>query len=228
MQDCTEKIGAGYIHAIMQGMKMGIIANQRHFKPINEKLFKDLPGRNLDVVLSVCSPDSLTTLGYLQSREKYPPNHVIKNFEGTAMAELYANSFEMRLRKKYVDDASGKQFVGWFWMVQTNHDQARKATYSVVDYSGLIRRGPARPAPLAETKSDESSDDDGRDPLDPSDSGDEGVSSTKIYPQKNDFYVQAMKKYNKMLNSNSSGLLSYDYKRIIFCTESNVVARVIS
>lgn len=220
--DPKPQSGNGYMHAVMQGLKMGIIANQKYFSEVSKGIF----GRDnaLYVILKVLTPYSETTLGYLERNEGYPEESLIHNSDVEVVDEnpKMANSLILQLMPK----DSGAS--GWYWNVYTDCDH---------NIDSVITSNTRKDKQLSESEegtmdapipsfsdSEEESDDDlpnyQEETIDPPFPSDE---------QRMRWIMDELNKHNQKLQENSEyQLIKNKPNSVLFCLESSVGSAILS
>ena len=205
-----EKTGAGYIYAIMQGLKMGVMFHHGNLENIHKRIWGGEPDGKyppLQVVVFVDRPYSNTTHSYLQGREGYPPNSVFKTYIGDRKDES-ANSFEMRLMPV-------KEENTWYWNVDTLDDV--HTDKEVLEETGKFNQQAAEnDVNIAGIKYDCKNfcykvhlrD------------GDLEVQRRLLGRTADEQFVERMAWYNAKLRGQLRELINRDLTKILFCTES--------
>jgi hypothetical protein len=225
--DRQPMLGGGYLHSIIQGLKMGIIANEKHFLKIGREIF-DGDGV-LKVILKVSSPNTVTTLEYLQNNEGYPKDSQIQNYR-VKDQDTYANSLMLQLMQRGSEPGEG-----WYWEVYTDDSLFDDDSISYKKEEVSISEEEEKSIKLSDSqvsyeKEEVSISEEEEKSIKLSDSQVQGVITPMSFPySRMNWIISELMEHNKNLQAdNAYQLVRYKPRSIIFCLESCVGRRILS
>jgi len=217
--DKSGDIKAGYIYSILQGLKMGVIANATRKIEIWTYYFNRLVTKQVSkcVTIGVLSPYFDTTYNYLRAYEHYPPLDYLKS----GKEKDCAPSFEMNLM-----DSS---HVPWYWNanldVVYDSDVSRKIIEGNFEKLGISSEEMSRVVEMYERVDDIFKNDHRNEHS--KELSDIHLKLEPLEESARQCLVQFMKSHNeKLAKDSSSTLVPRDERKIIFCSESLLGIRI--